>query len=687
MSQAMPNISTDRLRNIVLLSHGGAGKTLLSEAMLHTAGVTSRMGTIEDGTTTSDYEPEETRRQTSVQASILTCPWRDQKINVIDTPGYADFRGQAISGLRVADGAVIVVAAPAGLEVGTRQMWQMADERKMARIVFISKMDRENADFQRVMTSLSESFGRHCVPINVPVGAESSFSGIVNLLDPESEVPDAVQAVVETAREQLTEAVAETDDDLTTKYLEGEPLTPEELKSGLRQGVAAGTIVPVLVGASTSGIGAKEMMDAVVDYMPSPAEVGPATSTDGTSREEASLTCDGSGPLAALIFNTSADPFVGKLSYFRVYSGTFKADSQVWNANKGEAERVGQLYEVRGKTQDAVQELVAGDIGAVSKMSSVLTGHTLCSREHPLIVPGIEFPSPVYHMAVYPKSKADVDKMTSSLARISEEDPGLRVVREPDTLEVLLGGLGDTHVEVAVEKIKRKFGVDVKLQVPKVPYKETIVAPTRVEYRHKKQTGGHGQYGHVWLELSPQPRGAGFEFSQKITGGVVPKEYIPSVGKGVEKALSDGVVAGFPVVDLKVTLVDGSYHTVDSSGIAFEIAGGHALTKGIQQASPALLEPIVHARITVPEAFTGDVMGDLNSKRGRIQGMTPMGDGTTSIEVEVPQAEMLQYATELRSQTQGLGSFSMEFDHYEEVPQHLVERLVEKMKQQEEARV
>ena len=683
----MADITTDHLRNIVLLSHSGAGKTVLSEAMLHAAGATSRMGTIEDGTTTSDYEPEETHRQASVQTSILPCPWKGHKINVMDTPGYADFRGEVMSAIRAADGAVIVVAASAGIEVRTQQMWKLAGERNLARMVFIGKMDRENADFQNVMASLSERFGKQCVAINLPVGAEADFSGMVNLLDPDGEIPEALKDEAKAARERLVEAVAETDDDLATKYLEGEPLSQEELAQGLRQGVASGAIVPVLAGAPATGAGATELMDAIADYMPSPADMAPASATNPSSKEEVSLSCDTSGPLAALLFKTSADPFVGKLSYFRVYSGTLESDSQTWNANKSEAERIGQVFEVRGKSQEAVPRLVAGDIGAVSKLSSVLTGHTLCSKEQPVILPVMEFPPAVYQMAAYPKSKADVDKMTSSIARISEEDPSLTVTREPDTLEILLGGLGDTHVDVAVEKMKRKFGVDIVLELPKVSYKETIAVPAKVEYKHKKQTGGHGQYGHVWLELEPLPRGSGFEFAHKVVGGVVPKEYIPSVQKGVQKALTDGVVAGYPVVDLRATLVDGSYHPVDSSGIAFEIAGGHAFTKGVSQANPVLLEPITRIQVTVPDNFTGDVAGDLNSKRARIQGMTPQGDGTTLIEAEAPQAEMLRYATELRSQTQGLGSFTMEYDHYEEVPQHQVPQVVQSFKQQEEARV
>ena len=681
----MPNITTDRIRNVVLLSHGGAGKTILSEAMLFSAGGISRMGTVEDGTTTSDFEPEETRRGNSVQASVLNLPWKNHKLNVIDTPSYADFRGEAISGIRVADAAVIVVASSSGVEVGTKQMWQLAEQYRLPRIIYVSKMDRENADFQRVTDALADSFGRHCVPINIPIGSEASFSGVTNTLDPDSEVPEELQGEFDAARERLIEAVAETNDDLATKYLEGEELSKEELVHGLKEGLSSGSIVPILSGASPSGIGVKELMDAIVNYMPSPAEVGPAKATTGSSNEEMSLACDSNGPLAALVFKTAADPFVGKLSYFRVYSGTFKSDSQLWNANESEAERVGQVFAINGKSQEGIPELVAGDIGAVAKMTSVLTGHTVAGREQPLILAGMEFPHAVYQMAVFPKTKSDVDKMTSSLVRISEEDPSLSITREPDTLQVLMGGLGDTHIEVAVEKMKRKFGVELQLEVPKVPYKETIGAFTKVEYKHKKQSGGHGQYGHVWLELEPLSRGEGFEFGQRVVGGSVPREYIPSVEKGVQKAMADGAVAGFPIVDLRATLVDGSYHSVDSSGICYEIAGRQALTKGIKQASPVLLEPVMRVDITVPDSFTGDIIGDLNSKRGRIQGMVPEGGGITTVEADVPQAEMLRYATELRSMTQGQGTFTMEYDHYEEVPQHLMQRVVDSMMEREEA--
>jgi len=677
----MVEITTERIRNVVLLSHSGAGKTILSEAMLHQAGVTTRLGRVEDGTTASDFEPEEAKRQTSVQTAVLNTPWREHKLNVLDTPGYADFRGEVVSGVRVADAAVIVVAAQAGVEVGTGQMWDLATGRGLSKVVYVSKMDRDNADFVRSVESLNERFGRHLVPVQLPIGSEESFAGSVNLLDPEASVPDGLEGAVEEARDRLIEAIAEIDDDLATKYLEGEEITREELEAGLVQGIRQGTLVPVLVGSPLKGLGVKELMDLIVDYLPPPADRPPSVASVVGSEDDMELPTQSAGPLAALVFKTTADPFVGKLSLFRVYSGTLKSDSSLWNASRNEAERVAQVFAVNGKDQEAVSAIMAGDIGAVSKLSTVVTGDTISTREKQVTLEGLSFPRPMYQMSVFPKTKADVDKMTSSLARIVEEDPSLLVTRDADTQQTLIGGQGDTHLDVSVEKMKRKFGVDIELSVPRVPYMETVSSRSRVEYRHKKQSGGHGQFGHVWLEIEPLPRGAGFEFQGKIVGGVVPREYVPSVEKGVRSALASGVVAGYPVVDLKATLVDGSFHPVDSSGVSFEIAGGHAATKGMEASGPVLLEPIMKADITVPDAFTGDIIGDLNGRRGRIQGMAPEGDGTTTISIEVPQAEMLTYSTEMRSQTQGQGSFTMEFAHYEEVPQHLVEGVVDLVKE------
>ena len=670
----MPKFSTNQLRNVVLMSHSGAGKTILSEAMLHTAGVTTRLGSVEEGTTISDFEPEEERRHGSVQTSVITCPWRDNKIDRLDTPGHADFRGEVISAIQVADAAIIVVACPYGIEVGTSQMWKMANEKGLPRLVYISNMDRENADFDRVMDSITERFGRQCFPIQLPIGAESDFTGIVNLLDSAAEALADMADVVDAAREHLIEAVVEADDELTNKYLKGEEISQAELISGLRQGISAGLIVPVMIGATTSQIRTSDVLDAIVDFMPSPADVGPvlAMSEDG----ETSLPPKNDGPLAALVFKTAADLFVGKLSYFRVYSGNLASETQLINANTTQAERIGQVYVINGKEQEAVTDLATGDIGATPKLNSVLTGHILCTKENQMTLGGPEFSLPLYQMAVLSTSACDFDKMTSSLARIVEEDPSLSVTREPDTLEVLLGGLGDTHVEIAVEKMKRKFGSEMVLELPKMAYKETVAGTAKVEYRLKKQSGGHGQYGHVKLEIAPLERGAGFEFAQTVVGGSVSREYIPSVEKGVATAMEDGAIAGYPIVDVKATLFDGSFHTVDSSGICFEITGSHALVLGVQQANPLLLEPVMRVQITLPNEFAGDIIGDLNAKRGRIQGMMPQGDGETLLEAEMPQAELLRYATDLRSMTQGQGTFTMEFDHYEQVPGHLVEGII-----------
>ena len=541
----MPAIETTRLRNVAFLSHSGAGKTVIAESMLFATGAITRQGSVQEGTTASDYEPEEQRREASVQTAIVQCMWRDHKINLLDTPGYADFRGEVVSAIRVTDAAVIVVAAPSGVEIGTQQMWRMADERGLPRLLFVNKLDRENTDFLRVLDSLSETFGRKCVAVQVAVGSETDFSAVVSLLDPKAEAPAGMEGQVEEARERLIEAVAEADDDLATKYLEGEEITSDEMVAGLRQGVATGGIVPVMAGAATIGVGTKELMDAIVDLLPSPAQSAAVTATDADG-QEVQLDGKADGPLAALVFKTSADPFVGKLSYFRVYSGTFKSDTQITNATRDESERVGHLFTMTGKDQEPVAELAPGDVGAVPKLLSALTGDTLTDRGKTLLLPGFEFGAPVYQMAVYPASKADLDKLTTALARICEEDPSLQLTRDPGTNEMLLGGLGDVHVDVAVEKMKRKFGVEVLQETPRVAYRETISISTKVEYRHKKQSGGHGQFGHVWLEIQPLERGAGFEFDAKVVGGSVPREYIPSVQKGCRQAIEDGVLADTP---------------------------------------------------------------------------------------------------------------------------------------------
>ena len=676
----MVKINTGNIHNVLLMGHGGSGKTMLCESMLYAAGHTSRLGKIEDGTTISDYEAEEQKRQTSVQTSILPIIWKDHKINLIDTPGYADFRGEVISGLRVAESAIIVISAAAGIETGTIQMWNLASDYNLPKSIYISKMDRENIDAEALLSSIKSTFGRQCVPMQIPLSADG-FSGTVNLLQSGGN-SDIDHDQAEYMREELIEIVAETDDELATKYLEGETLTDEELLSGLKTGIKTGTIIPVFMGSTQIDATATEFLDSIISFFPNPLDETDIKAVKAGTTDSIEISPDSSS-LAALIFKTSADPFVGKLSYIKIYSGNLKSDSTIWNANAKESERIGQVYSMRGQTQENAEEIPVGDIGTLTKLSSALTGHTLTTKDANIELNGIDFPNPVYNMSMKPKTQADLDKMTSSIARICEEDPSLKMIREQNTLEMLLCGLGDTHLDVALEKMKRKFGVEIVLDTPKVPYKETISGNAKVEYRHKKQSGGHGQFGHVWLEMEPLSRGGGFDFQEKIYGGSVPKEYIPSVQKGVVKAMDDGVIAGYPVVDVKATLVDGSFHPVDSSGICFEIAGGHAFSKGLKEAKPVLLEPVMKAAITVNDEDTGEIMGDLNGKRGKILGMNPEGNGTTIIEAEVPQSEMLKYATDLRSITQGRGSYTLEFDHYEEVPNHMLDRVV-KVKESDE---
>jgi elongation factor G len=681
----MKEYATENIRNVALIGHGGTGKTSLSEAMLFSAKAINRLGRVDDGTTTSDFDPDEVRRSFSVNLSVLPYEWQGNKLNILDTPGYADFVGEVKCGVRAADAALIVVCAASGVQVGTEYAWTYADEQKLPRLVFINRMDRENADFHQTLSQLQGMYGQKCVAFQLPLGAQADFRGVVDLLTMKAyvgekgetqEVPNELLEQATSLREKLVEAAAETDDALITKYLEGENLGEEELRRGLRMGVIRGSLIPVLAGSATKNMAVTLLMDALCHCLPSPADMAVAVQ-DGEP-----LQADAKVPLVALVFKTTADPYVGRLTYFRVYCGTLKADSQAWNASKGSAERIGPLYLIRGKSQEQVSQVLAGDIGAVAKLAETSTGDTLATREKPIILPGISFPEPAFSGAVHPKSKADLDKMGSALTRIAEEDPTLRVSRNQDTNETILSGLGDSHVEVAVEKIRRKFGVDLEMTTPKVPYKETITTNSSAEYTHKKQTGGHGQYARVSIELSPLPRGSGFEFAERIVGGVVPRQYISSVEKGVVEALQEGVLARYPLSDMKATLFDGKDHPVDSSDIAFKIAAAAALKKGAQDAHPVLLEPIVNLQAVVPEANTGDVISDLNGKRAKVLGMTPHGSYTV-IETQAPLAEVQHYAADLRSMTQGRGSYSMQFSHYEEVPAHVAQRIIEQAQKEQ----
>ena len=682
----MPNIDAGNLRNVALLSHSGAGKTSLCETLLFNAKAVTRIGRVEDGNTVSDYEPEEVKRGGSIQTTLISCSGDRYKANFLDTPGYDDFFGDVVSALRVVESATILLPAPSGVDVGTERSWNQCDELGLPRALLVNKMDRENASFSRTVADIQGSFGNQCVPFQLPIGDAQDFQGVVSVVHPPAEIPDEFADEFEAARERFIEAVAEADDELADKYLEGEELTDEEIINGARAAILSGALVPILASSATQNLGVEEYLEFVREFLPSPEEgVRPEMSTAGGDTVEFDV--DASGPLAAFVFKTTADPFVGKLSLFRVYRGTFNSNSEVWNSTRNQSERIGQLYLPRGKSQENISEVVAGDIGAIGKLAVTVTGDTLCVRDHQVSFPQIQFPRGYYSVAVAPATKADLDKMSTSLARIVEEDPSLRYSRDADTGDSLLTGLGDAQIEVAIDRIKRKFGADLLLRMPKVAYRETITRVTNTEYRHKKQSGGHGQYGHVLLRLEPMDRDNGFEFGSEIVGGRVPREYIPSVEKGVVKSMEEGILAGFPVVDLKTVIYDGSYHDVDSSGMSFEIAGSQAFRKGMADASPILLEPIVKLTVNVPDAYTGDVMSDLNGKRGRILGMTP-GDRYTVVEAEVPLSEVQRYAQDMRSLTQGRGSYRLEFDHYEPVPPNIEQRVIEEAKRvREEERV
>lgn len=680
----MHHVDSSKIRNVVLLSHSGAGKTSLAEAMLFNAGVINRLGSVIDGTTVSDYDPAEVKRQISINLSLLPCEWRGHKLNVIDTPGYPDFVGEVKAGLRVSEGAIVVVCAVSGVEVGTEQVWGYVNEAKLPCLVFVNKMDRENANFFNVLKDMQAKLGAKCVPIQLPIGSQKDFRGVVDLVKKkgyaasqlqETEIPPSLLDDVALYREKLVEAVIEVDDELINRYLEGGEISDEEIYNCVREAVRQRKVVPVFLGSALKNVAVNLLLDAVVDYLPSLVECGAVRAINVSSGAEETVEPSSEAPLSALVFKTVNDPRVGKISYFRIYSGTISSNSQVWNVEKGAVERVGQLFVVRGKVQEPVSQLVAGDVGAVAKLAVTGTGDTLGIREHPLKLSPISFPQPVLNMAVHPKSRADLDKMSTVLPKLCEEDPTLKVQREVEIGEILLCGIGETHLEVAAEKLSSKYGVEVNLELPRVPYRETITVPVKAEYKHKKQTGGHGQYGHVFLELEPLPRGSGFEFTERVVGGAVPRNYIPAVEKGVNEAKAEGVLAGYPVVDVRVTLYDGSSHPVDSSDMSFKIAGAQALKKGLAQGQPVLLEPMMNMTITVPDSFTGDIIGDLNTKRARVLGMRP-ADGFNVIQAQVPLAEVLRYAVDLRSITQGRGTFTMEFSHYEEVPHQIAQKII-----------
>jgi elongation factor G len=678
----MKPTTPDRIRNIALISHGGAGKTSLAEAMLFDAGAISRHGSVDAGTATLDHDPDEQKRKQSINLAIGTLETDGVRITIVDTPGYADFQADVVEALAAVDAAVVVVDASAGVEVGTEEVWRLAEERKLPRFIFINKMDRENANYDAVLDQLKARFGPKIAPVYLPLGSADAFRGYVDVIEQhanvyengqpkEAPIPEELQSGEESRREALVEAAAEASDDLMNKYLEGEEIADQEIEAALHKGTREGSVVPVFVGSALKNIGVRELTQMIAKHIPSAAEVGARTTTEGKPIEP-----DPDGPFVAQVFKTTADPFVGRLTFFRIVSGTLRPQAHLWNASRKEEERIGNILALQGKEQGNLPQAGPGDIAAVAKLTSTQTGDTLVGdRSQALELPRFDFPEPSLQVSIEPESKADLDKLGQALQRMLEEEPSARVHREEGTGETVLTAMGDAHVDVIVERLKRKFGASVRTGIPRVPYRETIRRPARVDNKFKRQTGGHGQYGHVVIEFEPLPSGTGFEFGNRIVGGVVPKQYIPAVEKGLREALSEGVLAGYPIVDMKATLVDGSYHTVDSSEMAFKVAASQALKRAFGEADPALLEPIVEVAVTVPDEYMGDVMGQLTAKRGHVLGMDS-SNGLQRLRAQVPQAEMFHYATELRSITQGRGRFSWRLDHYAEVPHNLSEKVI-----------
>ncbi|CAA9581725.1 MAG: Elongation factor G-like protein TM_1651, partial [uncultured Thermomicrobiales bacterium] len=648
----------------------------------------TRLGRVEEGNTVSDFDPDEIKRHISVSTAVLPLEWRDHKINLLDAPGFGDFLCEIRGAIRVVDAAIIVIDAASGVQVGTEQVWRGAQRRKLSCLVYVNKLDRENADFARVVEEALARLGSSVVPLTVPIGAESGFRGVVEVLHrracffggadgkmEEGPIPDDLVDTVEEYRSQLVERIAENDDALIEKFLADEPIEDAELEAALKGAVCSGALTPLLCGAAGANKGMQLLLDAIVDYLPAPTDKDPVVATNPKTGATVPLSPDPQAPAVALIFKTIVDRF-GTLSFFRVYSGTIQSDSHLQNAARGVDGRIGQLQFVRGKEQAPTQTVVAGDIGAVVKLAATRTGDTLSDPAHPLVLDGIDFPAPLFSAAVMPRSNADIDKMASGLAQLTQEDPSLQISKDPVTGETIISGLGESHVQVATERLQRKSGVNVEVKLPRVPYRETVAAAAKqVKYRHKKQTGGSGQFGEVVIDLEPLPDKE-FEFAEKIFGGSVPRQYIPGVEKGVRESLERGLLAGYPMVNVKVTLTDGSYHPVDSSEMAFKIAASQAFKQAAQAAQPVILEPVMALKITVPGDHTGDIISDLNGKRAQVQGATPGDDGLSTIEALAPLAEVQRYATDLRQLTQGQGSFTMEFDHYQRVPQHLMDGIV-----------
>ena len=692
----MKSYKVEQIRNVAFVGHAGAGKTSVVEGLLYLAGVSDRLGKVGDNSSIMDYDPDEVRRGHSINASFAVSEWQKYKFNILDTPGNGNFIADTPGCIRVSDGVVVVIAADSGIQFYTEKVWQWADESSLKRIVFINKMDSEQASIQSILESLKKKFKVQPFLMHVPVGSADNFSGIVDLVENKyyayekdgkgsgtaSEIPDEVKDEVESRRAELVEAVAEADDELIESYLDKGELTDEEFDTGLKKGVESGQLVPVILGSALHNIGTDRLAKAIIDFLPSPDQ-SPAQLGKALDGDEVIEVKPGNGMLAGLVFKTIADPYAGKLTLFRVYSGSVRPDTSIFNANHEADERVGQLFALQGKKQVPLSEIIAGDMGTVAKLKVTTTGDTLTAKGKGVQFDPIIFPNPVLARAMIPKTRADEEKISNSLHRLVEEDPTLKVERDAQTHELLVSGMGSEHLDVIIERLKRRFGVEVDVKPPKVPYRETIRGKTKIQGKHKKQSGGRGQFGDTWLEISPLPRGGGFEFENRIVGGAIPKTYIPAVEKGVREAMAQGVLAHCPMVDVKVALYDGSYHDVDSSEMAFKIAGSIGFKRGVLECKPILLEPVMTMEVVVPSEFVGDVIGDLNSKRGKILGVDA-NDDNQNVRAHVPMASILSYAPELRALTSGRGIFVMEFDHYDIVPEHLILKIVEKAKKESE---
>jgi len=682
------------IRNVGLIGHGSSGKTSVAEAILFTSGVADRLGKVGDTSSMMDFDPGEMKRGHTISASLAFCEWDKHKINILDTPGDNNFIADTPACIRVIEDAVVVIGADDGIQFYTEKVWQWADDQDLLRMVFLNKLDHERANIPPILENLKKKFKKTPVFLQMPVGTGDSFMGIVDLVGNKyytyekgssgkgkvNEIPSDITSNVEIARAELTEAVAEVDDELIEIYLEKGELTEDEFHQGLRNGIQKGQLIPVLCGSGLQNMGIDLLLEAVIDYLPSPDQRNPVAGKSSKDDREVERKPDPQEPFSALVFKTIADPYAGKLTLFRVFSGSIKADSTVFNASKESNERIGQIYLLQGKKQVPVSEVSAGDIGAVAKLKVTTTSDTLSDTDNAIVFDPIQFPRPVFSQAIVPKTRADEEKISTALHRVTEEDSTLKVERNAQTHELLVSGMGQLHLDVIIERLKQRFGVEVDAKPPKVPYLETIRGQTKVQGKYKKQTGGRGQFGDTWLEISPLAKGGGFVFEDKVVGGAIPKNYIPAVEKGIQEAMTHGVIAHYPMVDVRVKLYDGSYHNVDSSEMAFKIAGSLGFKRGVTDCKPVLLEPIMNMQVVVPSEYVGDIMGDLNSKRGKIQGIDADDDMQT-IRVHVPMAEILNYAADLRSITSGRGLFVMELDHYDDVPEHLSKKIIEQAQQ------